>query len=58
MKKDEMLSNMIMKFGFEAPETLRFANMMAVLTTRGAAVLYKHLYNRPITIDDEEEGEE
>lgn len=41
MSREEMLNSLIATFGFEAVPTVRYANMMATLTDRGLARLYK-----------------
>ncbi len=41
MTKDDMLNNLITTFGFEARPTVRYANMMTILTDRGLTHLYK-----------------
>lgn len=48
MNKEEMLTNIIRKYGFEAKETIRFAWLMQDKSTSYCKAIYIGLMNKPI----------
>ena len=48
MTREEMLTEVIRKYGFEAPETIRFASYLERFHEDAIMVAYQWLMNKPL----------